>query len=497
MIGKAILCRWALNALKHPSTLQLLAMLCLSLLVLPLFGQNLDAAGLETALDKLMGSELVKGASIGVAFYATADSTLIYGHRENAKLIPASLQKIYTGIGALEALGVEHRHQTVVGVRGQIADGVLQGDLVVKGGGDPSWMEDFYPDGPHRVFELWADMLQARGIRKVNGDLIGDISLYPTYPYNPLWEKVNLPYGYSPSIAALSFNANLVRFDLQGATQTGSKARAWPRHGYDYFSFSNQISTVAKKGSAALWLQVSPDNRKVTLQGKLGVDTPEYLTAAVRNPPLFTLQVMKESLRNKGISISGKTVVNPDPEPINGFRTLFEFASPSLGEILAVMLKTSSNMIAETLLCNIGASPDSGAAFIEKHLEELGFPAASFHIADGSGLARQNSFTASHLGLTLCHARQQQWFEVFLNSLAFPGEPGTLRKRFKELEGRSQLYGKTGTLRDVSNLAGYLRAADGELYAFVIVCNDVGSIAKAKKWQDQVCETLLRYSRLE
>ena len=474
--------------------LLLLVFACFSLAGVPLWGQVLDTQGLKSALDGLMDSSLVNGASVAVAFYAPEDSSLIYGYGAGKELMPASLQKLYTGIGALETYGPGHRFQTEIGIRGKVRDGVLEGDLVIKGGGDPTWMEAFYPEGPHRVFEMWADSLKARDIRRVRGNLVGDISLYPTYPYNPSWEAHNLPYGFSPGVGALSFNANMVRFVLKGSSQAGEKARAYPRHRYNYFELDNQITTVAEKGSAGIWLQVSEDNSRVTLKGKLGVDTPEYLTAAVRNPPLFTLRMLRNTLSEKGLSISGKTVLEEDPAIYDSLETLFVFDSFPLSDILGVMLKTSSNMIAENLLCNIGAGVENGAVRVEELLAAKGIPGEGFNVIDGSGLARQNSCSASHLGLTLSHAYHQDWFDIFLNSLALPGEDGTLRSRFTELKGKGRLYGKTGYLRDVSNLAGYLRAQDGELYAFVIICNDVSNVANAKKWQARVCDTLLRYS---
>ncbi len=470
-----------------------LLLVCASLMAAGLCGQSLDAQSLGKALDKLMSSSLVKNATVAVAFYSPRDSSLIYGHRASSKLVPASLQKLYTGIGALEALGPEYRFQTVIGGRGEVVDGVLRGDLVVKGGGDPSWITDLYPEGPHRVFELWADSLKALGISKVAGDLVGDISLYPTYPYSPLWEKTDLPYGYAPAVAALSFNANLVRFDLKGASRAGQKASASPRHGYNYFKLNNQINTIANKGSAAIWMQVSPDNRSVTLQGKLGINTPEYLNAAVRNPPLYTLQVMKQTLSRKGIYVSGQIRLEDEQAASDSTRALFVFDSFPLRDILGVMLKTSSNMLAESLLCHLGASADSGAVIIESLLAVQGLPGEELQVVDGSGLARQNLCAASHLGLALCHAKRQDWFDVFLGSLAVPSEEGTLKKRFKDLSDKTVVYGKTGTMKDISNLAGYLRALDGQLYPFVIICNKVGSIANAKKWQERVCELLLRY----
>lgn len=470
-----------------------LLLICLSLMAAGLCGQSLDAPSLASALDKLMSSSLIKDASLAVAFYSPRDSSLVYGHRIGSALVPASLQKLYTGIAALETFGPDYRFQTQIGSRGSIDGKVLRGDVVVIGGGDPSWSEDFYPEGPHRVFELWADSLRALGISRVEGDLVGDISLHPTYPYSPFWEKTDLAYGWAPAVAALSFNSNLLRFDLKGASRPGKKAWASSRHGYQYSKVSNQITTVAQPGTAAIWLSADPDGRGITLQGKLGVNTPEYLTAAVRNPPLFTLEILRQTLRAKGIRVSGPTRLETDPATSDSLTVLLDFASVPLDKILAVMLKNSSNMLAEALLCALKAGRDSSAVYLEQLFSSHGLPADQFQVLDGSGLARQNLCSASHLGLALCHAWQQDWFPVFLDALARPGEEGTLKKRYPDLKGKDLLYAKTGTLRDVSNLAGYLRAADGELYAFVIICNKVGSIANAKTWQASVCDLLLRF----
>lgn len=468
--------------------------LCLAFLVSAAAAQPLDSQALKAALDQLMSSPLANGARVGVAFYSADDSVRIYGHRDSTALVPASLQKLYTGIGVLTAWGGEHRFRTQIGSSGEISGGVLKGDLVVKGGGDPSWVEDLYPQGPHRVFELWADSLAALGIRKVEGDLIGDISLHPSFPFNPLWEKKDFTKGWAPAVAALSFNANQLTLNLRGASRAGLKASVSPKRGYSYFTLDNRVQTGGRRGKASTWATLAPDNRGLTLRGKLGVNTSSSHTLPVRQPPLFALLNLRNALNSKGIEVAGKIRIRELALPADSLRTLFIFNSLPLKEMLPVMLGQSSNLIAESLLCELGASPDSGAVYIERLLESSGLSLSEFNAADGSGLARQNRCSASQLALALCHARHQEWFDIFQNSLARPGEKGTLEDRFPQLKGKSLLWAKSGTMSDISNLAGYLLAADGQLHAFAIFCDGPRNNANARRWQEQICALLLRYS---
>ena len=468
----------------------LLALFILSLFS-QLFSQGLDATNLGRELQKLIGSSLVKGAEVAVGFYNPANFTQIWEYRSDESMMPASLQKLYTGIGALEILGPQYRFTTRIGTNGEISNSTLKGDLIIIGGGDPSWMEDFHPQGPHKVFEAWADSLRALGIRKIDGNLIGNISLFPTQAKHPLWEEHNLHYGFSPGVGALCFNENMVRFELKGASKAGQKASATPSYGYKYLKVNNQVQTVADKGSAGTWLRLSEDGSTVTLHGKLGINTTQRLSAAVQNPPLFTLNIMRDTFSKKGITITGKILLEETPS--NSFTNLFNFSSPTLAEILPVMQKFSSNMLAEQMLSQIGPGADAGVGKLKDMVAQNRIR-GKFNPVDGSGLSRQNLCSASNLGAALCLAKHRDWFAVFLQSLAMPGDKGTLRARFPSLKGKSQLYGKTGSLRDVSNLAGYLRAQDGELYVFVIMCNKVSNVANARKWQDSVCEVMLKYN---
>jgi D-alanyl-D-alanine carboxypeptidase/D-alanyl-D-alanine-endopeptidase (penicillin-binding protein 4) len=468
----------------------LMALFFLSLFA-HLFAQELDSKALGRELEKLMSSKLVGGAEVAVAFYNPATCGLVWGHKNEQGMIPASLQKLYTGIGALETLGPQYQFTTKIGSRGEIVDGVLKGDLIVVGGGDPSWMEDFYPKGPHQVFEAWADSLRALGIRKIEGNLIGNISLFPTLEKHPLWEKHNLHYGFSPGVGALCFNENKVRFELEGAAKAGQKASATPSYNYKFLKVDNRIETVSENGAAGIWLKLSEDGGTVTLHGKLGTNTKQKLTAAVRNPPLFTMTILYDTFRKKGITITGKILLEDGTS--NNFTPLFSHKSPSLAEILAVMQKYSSNMLAEQMLSHIGPGAQNGVTKLMELMAKSCI-GGEFHVVDGSGLSRQNLCSASNLGLALCLARHQEWFDFFLQSLATPGEIGTLKRRFPDLKEKSVLFGKTGSLRDVSNLAGYLRAGDDQLYVFVIMCNKVNNVANARKWQENVCNLLLKYN---
>lgn len=458
-----------------------------------LAAKNLSQPELKAALDKLASSSLVKNASVAVSIYDPEDGTAVYERRGTVQFIPASVLKIYTAVAAMSYLGGDYRYTTAIGYRGTIQDGVLKGDLVIRGGGDPSWVEELYPEGPHKVFEVWADSLKAHGINSIEGDLVADISLYPTQGFLGIWSADDKPYNYAPSIGALSFNANTIRFDMLPAATAGKPLIIKPRFGYEWFVWKNEAKTSKKGGSTSVWLQTAADARNIALKGTVAIGKDDYLKPAVRDPAAFTLKIMGETLRARGITITGKNrVEGSSGVPVEAI-PLFAFRSVELSRILAVMLKTSSNMIAEAMLCTLGGSAEGGAKQVGALLQELGFPQDQIKVLDGSGLARGNQITSSQMCALLCHAYDQSWFPVFVSGLAMPGQDGTLKKRFNGVSGEPRIFAKTGTMTGVSCLAGYVRAADDRLYAFAILCNKVSSIPNAKKWQESICNLLLQY----
>jgi len=454
---------------------------------------NSEAAGrLSSVLDSLVAAHGMQGASLSVAIYAPRDTSLVYSHNAGALLVPASLQKLYTAVGALQGLGADHVFETAVGYRGSIQNGVLRGDLVVRGGGDPSWLEAVYPEGPHSVFELWADSLLALGIREVRGDLVADISLFPTVIYNSQWQAGDRPYGYAPSLSPLSFNANMVRYDLFAADRLGRPARMANRFGYVWHEAENRVKTTSRQG-ADVWLTLAADPRKIALHGELGLGVKDFLNGAVREPAFFALQNIRAALAGRGIKVSGFSREEERPGLGVPPQPLFTFRSVRLGQLLPIILKDSSNFPSEMLLPALGGDYDAGRDRLSSLAREVKGTPDQFRIADACGLSRQNKTSASHLGILLCHAHNQPWFPVFQGSLAVPGEKGTLEKRLKELPEYSELYAKTGTMRGISGLAGYLKVSGGQAYAFAILCNGVPSLAAAKQWQDELISALACY----
>jgi D-alanyl-D-alanine carboxypeptidase/D-alanyl-D-alanine-endopeptidase (penicillin-binding protein 4) len=458
------------------------------------YAQTLSRPQLKTALDKLTGSSLVKNASVAISIYDPMDKSSIYEYHSTTSMIPASVQKIYTAVTSMEVLGLDYRFQTHIGYSGEVVDGVLKGNLIIRGGGDPSWVEEIYPDGPHKVFEAWADSLKAHGITSIDGDLVADLSLYPTQVYLGQWVSEDKPYNYAPSISALSFNANTIRYDMLPASSAGKPVIISPRFGYEYFYWKNQAKTTKKGGGTSVWLQTAADSRNIVFKGSVAIGSDDYLKPAVRDPAGFTLKIIAETLKASGIGISGNNIVQDKlSAPLEAI-PLFTYYSVELTKILAVMLKTSSNMIAEALLCTLGGSAEGGSKHVSALLKELGFPEDKVAVKDGSGLARSNQITSAQLCALLCHAHDQEWFPTFVSSLAMPGENGTLKKRFKGNSGEPRVFAKTGTMKGVSCLAGYVRAADDQLYAFVILCNKVSSVANARKWQESICNLLMQYN---
>jgi len=445
-------------------------------------------------LDKHLDSSLVKGGKLGLGVWDAISGTQVYGYQDSLFQVPAATQKLFTAIAAIEQLGPDFRWQTRIGYQGQILDGSLQGDLIIVGSGDPSWHEDFWPKGGKQVFELWADSLSARGIQSIEGNLVANVSHYPTRPWNESWDLSDKPYYYAPAVSSLSFNANRVVFELKGGKASGRKVAISTLDGYDYIKLDNSLKTSKKGKSASTWAESTSDPLRFVIKGRVPAGGRAQEKIAVREPELFAMRVLKEVLEQRDILIKGKIITCTVPPNPDSLQILFRHLSPPLGEVIGVMLKTSSNFIAESVLNSLDPSYEEALRKTVQTALDLQIPTQGLRILDGSGLSRTALCSPAQLGSLLCAGTRQDWFELFLSSLSVAGKDGTLEKRLRKSPAKGAVFGKTGSMKGVSNLAGYVKTADGTLLAMVIFCTQLKSVADARQWQDRLCEILYRYS---
>lgn len=398
--------------------------------------------GLVGRLDALLARADLP-SSLG---YALVDpgGRLVHGRDPDAPLLPASTQKLLTAATALETFGAEHRLRTQVHAEGPIDDGVLRGDLVVTGGGDPAlgdvrWAA-IRPRRPITSLEALAEAVADAGISHVAGRVVGWAGVLPWQPQAPGWPPRYLDSGDTTLSSGLTVNGG---------------HRVW-REGDEW--------------------RYEPAGR----------------------PAGETVRLLTGRLDEEGVAVDGDPHVT-STEPAGG-DPLVELESPAIAELLAYAVTWSDNHIADTLWRMAGreegdGSWQSGADAATATLARLGIDAAGTHFADGSGLSRDNRMTArllAELDLAMTETRAGRW----RNLKAVAGETGTLRNRLEGTDAAGVVHAKTGWLRDVRALAGSVDGPQGRWH-FALVGNDLDRAGDraVRDFSDDVAVVLARHAR--
>jgi D-alanyl-D-alanine carboxypeptidase/D-alanyl-D-alanine-endopeptidase (penicillin-binding protein 4) len=421
----------------------------------------------------------------------------VYGWNADLPLMPASTMKVVTAATSLATLGPSYTFTTGVWRTGAVDDGVLDGDLVLVGGGDPTMT----------VERLWRLLREVRqdGVETVTGDLVFDDGFFDEPPVIPAWDsRRDMEEGptYFPGISALELEFG----------QTGILVRPGPRIGApavveteipagDYVKVDNGLVTGRSRSRSRVDLErvVGEGTLTFALDGVLSSGAaPLRFRRAVPDPTAFTMAAVHELLDDVGITVRGTLRRGALPK---GSRLVERAWSPPLGSVLADMNKHSSNFIAETVVRTLGAeelghgTTDAGLDVLRAHLDALGVDRETYRLANGSGLTRAARVPARLLTTVLrADGIDPKTGPELMSSLSIGGRDGTLRNRFDGAEG--QVRGKTGTLADVHALAGYFEADDGEVYAFAFLANDVeGGVYQVKSTIDDFLTALFRLSR--
>lgn len=454
--------------------------------------------GLALQVDSIFADTALSHAHIGAVVVSLTRGDTIYSRNAGRVFLPASNQKLLTGAAALESLGPGYQFATTISASGQVRDGVLRGDLIVRGSGDPTFSARFAEDS-RAVFRSWADSLRSRGISQVQGGIVGVDSVFPSPGLGSGWAWDDLVSGYSAEYAGLQFNEGVAQLQIVPGSSVGAPAVVMLDPPLQHVRIYNLTTTGFAGSPLDLIIRRDESGPGITVEGNIPEDTA-YLarTVAVRNPTAYFLSAMRETLREAGIAIEGQALPAEDwPIDRTGVveMQLFTHRSPPLGEILEGMMKPSQNQIAEALLLTVGrelrgeATAQAGAAATDSLLRAWHLPADELRMADGSGLSRYNLVSPRLLAGLLVHMDRSGSRDVWLAALPRAGVDGTLRERMQDppLEGR--VIAKTGTLTGVRSLSGYLTTTSGERVAFSFL---VDSHLRSAAEVDRVVEAALQ-----
>ena len=448
---------------------------------------------LDATLDDLLNAAALRGAAVAVHIESLADGRVLYSRHADARMVPASTLKILTAAVAAERLGWSHRFHTRLEATGPVRNGVLDGDLIVVGDGDPAINAQDLRAAP--VFDAWAGVLRDAGIVEVRGRLIGDDRAFTDEPLGAGWAWDYLTAAYAAPSGALSYNENLVAVRVSAGARPDEPARVDlvpPGHG---LTVRNAVRTTAAGTPAVVTFERVPGETTLTVRGQVPAGGPDVVRATtVVNPTRFFVDGFAAALAARGIHIRGGTMDIGEPPndggagPVtvgdaggaSGRRILATHASPPLSSLVAQMLKTSQNFYGENLIKAIGrTAPDAGGVgstaagrrVIEETLEQWGLPVSGLVMYDGSGLSRYN-YASTRL---LTGALRRMWEDPthrgpFAAALPVAGHDGTLGARMTDVL-RRRVQAKTGTIANVRSLAGYAEAMSGERLVFAMIAN--------------------------
>ena len=437
---------------------------------------DIDAILAAPALEHSVWGVLVKSLA------KTGDDETLYSVHARTLLMPASNMKIVTLAATAARLGWDFHYETRIIAAGPIQGGVLHGDLIVVGSGDPSIGSR---DGTAtHVFDAWAENLKTLGLRRVEGRLVGDDDRFEDERLGAGWTWDDLSEGYAAGIGALQFNENAIHVTVAPGIVAGDEAIVSADPSGSGLVIHNRLRTTAAGAAAAFDAYRLPGSSQLELRGTVPLgSTPSGHTLSVDNPTQFFVNVLRSTLIAHGIGVDGPAVDIDeigDPPSRDGAAILYSYRSPPLTMLATTLMKVSQNLYAETFLKTISAADGSGPGtaiggrgLVRDTLSGWGVEDGGLIMRDGSGLSRYNYVTPQTLVTILTHVdRDPKLRDSFESALPIAGRDGTLSRRMAGTPAEGNARAKTGSIANARALSGYVTDADGEPLVFSIIANN-------------------------
>ena len=490
-----------MERMKRGTCLQLIFLIVMSL---PLPATAADPAGaLRRDLNRIFADRRLTAAQLGVRIVSMDRSEVLYEKNPSKLYMPASNNKILTAAVALVCLGPDYTFKTNILTDGQIMDGILKGNLLIAGFGDPSSSSRVPPKDPFRAFREWAVKLKQQEIYAISGSILGVGGAFDETAYGRGWAWDDLPEGYAAPVSALQFNENLVWLEITPGPNVESAASIAIGPLASLFAVENKVVTDAAGKSARIEILRNRLDDSAVVSGTIPLGSaPISRAVAVQHPILYYLSALKHLLSEEGIDVSSCPIsetrgARPQPATL-----LWTHTSPPLSELIAPIMKMSLNLGAETLVRALGLQFRGEGTFVrgkevvEETLAGMGVGKDSYVYADGSGLSRLNLVSADALTRILTFMHRHRNFRSFYDAFAIAGVDGTLATRMRKTKAENNVRAKTGTYAGASSLSGYVRTADGEMLAFSILANNyAASKDAAENVQDKALAKLASFSR--
>ncbi len=417
----------------------------------------------------------------GYSVYVTdaVDGKVLFATPQ-VSLVPASVMKVITTAAALEILGPDFVFHTQLGTTGKVnaETGLLEGNLVLKGGCDPAFYSEYFPEHYRGTFEAWVAALLKAGVKSVHGDFIVDLSQLngSSIPGGWLWEDIGNYYG--AGISALTYSDNYYKIHFSAPSQTDIPviiSKTEPQ--IDSLTLINKVLSSEVNRDLA-FIYGAPGSYSQLVEGTIPKGHSDFIVrAAMPDPAHIAANEFIKILKYNKIEISGKILfVNKSPN--EAITLVADKTSPPLRDLLIPLNKESINLFAEHLLREIGRarkgsySLDSSIVALKEFWHDKGIFLKGFYPTDGSGLSRSNGICPRTLSEVLRYMYLSKYRDDFFNSLPVAGQSGTLQSAFKGTRLENNLRAKTGSMTRVRSMAGIFTSQNGKKVIFAIITNN-------------------------
>ncbi|HWQ32476.1 MAG TPA: D-alanyl-D-alanine carboxypeptidase/D-alanyl-D-alanine-endopeptidase [Blastocatellia bacterium] len=543
--------------MRHTRRLLISALLIFHLSLAPAIAQQAaqapakpqTVAELQARIAALLDQPQFAASRFGVRVI-TGKGSVVFERDADKTFAPASNMKLYTTAATLDAFGPEQRFKTsVYATKRDIRNGVLRGDLILYGRGDPNLSARFEnPDNPGvngkidefvrtdkiTAIEMLADQIKARGIRTVSGDLIGDDSYFATDGRGAAWEWDDLMFYYGAPVSALTVNDNALTFVVTPAARAGLPPVITTRPQTAYVKIVNHATTSAS-GQTRIGANRTLETNTFEFFGSIPAKAKEFeVDLSIHDPASFAATLLREALQRRGITVTGRVrhvdavARLTDPFDESKLTELASLQSQPLSVLLKVINKPSQNLHTEIMLRQLGvrlseqkaasagknngapggaqtvstavelddygrpkSSESLGLEALRAFLQRAGIDTRPLSLRDGSGLARQDLVSPRSTSRLLEFMTTHPHFAIYRDSLPIAGVDGTLERRMRGTPAERNVRAKTGTLSYVNSLSGYATTRRGQMLIFSMMANNyTGPGRDVTAVFDQICALL-------
>lgn len=472
-------------------------------------------AELQARIAEILRKPELAAAMIGIKVTSLDSGQVLFEENAHKLLRPASNMKIYTVAAALDRLSPDFRFNTSVYAPAKPdAQGVIQGNLTIYGRGDPSMAARFNNGDYFKGIDDLATRIAAAGVKRVQGDLVGDETYFTGSRYGSGWEWEDLTWYYGAEVSALAVNDNALDLFIKPGTQVGAPALVTTGPPDPLLTIANRVKTAAKGGKRELTIHRDLNGGTLEVSGTIPLEDKGYSGGiGISHPALLFVYLLRSALAQHGVTVTGQsrtagavnqslltggaTLSSANPgNSVNDPTAAVEITSmqsPPFSVVAATTLKPSQNLYTEMILRTIGKmavtsgistardSEDAGHDVVKTFLKEAGVNPDSLVLSDGSGLSRNDLVTAEASVQLLTYMSRHKYAAAFRDALPIAGVDGTLRNRLKGTVAENNVRAKTGTLASATSLSGYLTTAAGEKLVFSIMVNNYPADAEPNK----------------